>query len=129
MHLLWSGVQPALNERLEVLVWLRQAEYITAWSCLQLLLLSRTFVKKLTQVSVLIRTENTTAVAYINNMAGSSGSDVVPGENLHITTQYLPRVENTIANAESQIIVDWFNWKLNPNLYRRIDHHFGLIEK
>ena len=56
--------------------------------------------------------------------AGSSGSkplDVVPGENIHITPQYLPWVQNTIPNAESWTTVDRFDWKLNLNLYSLVD--------
>ena len=48
--------------------------------------------------------------------------------NIHITAQYLPGVQNTIADAESRTIVDRFDWKLNLNLYRRIDHLFCPIE-
>ena len=48
--------------------------------------------------------------------------------NIHITAQCLPGIQNTIAHAESRTIVGWFDWKLNLNLYRRIDHLFGPIE-
>lgn len=37
--------------------------------------------------------------------------------NIHISIQYLPRVQNTIADVESQTMVDWFDCKLNLNLY------------
>ena len=110
-------------------------------NCLELLAATfavKTFVKKLTQVSVLLRIDNTTAVAYINNMEGKVSAELVAlarslwmwclEKNIHITAQYLPGVQNTIADAESQTIVDRFDWKLNPNLYRRIDHLFGPIE-
>ena len=48
--------------------------------------------------------------------------------NIHITAQYLPGIQNAIADAESWTIVDWFDWKLNPNLHQRINHLFGPIE-
>ena len=41
------------------------------------------------------------------------------------TAQYLPWVQNAIADEESWTIVDWFE---NPNLYQRINHLFGPIE-
>ena len=46
---------------------------------------------------------------------------MVPGENIHITPQYLPWVQNTIADAESWTTVDRFDWKLNLNLYFLVD--------
>ena len=110
-------------------------------NCLELLaatLAVKTFVKNLTQMSVLLRIDNTTAVAYINNMGGTVSPELVAlarslwmwclERNIHTTAQYLPGVQNTIADAESRTIVDRFDWKLNPNLYRRIDHLFGPIE-
>ena len=110
-------------------------------NCLELLaatLTVKTFVKNLTQMSVLLRIDNTTAVAYINNMGGTVSAKLVAlarslwmwclERNIHITAQYLPGVQNTIADEKSRTIVDRFNWKLNPNLYQRIDHLFGPIE-
>ena len=49
-------------------------------NCLELLaatLAVKTFVKNLTQVSVLLRIDNTTAVAYINNMGGTVSAELV----------------------------------------------------
>ena len=49
-------------------------------NCLELLaatLAVKTFVKKLTQVSVLLRIDNTTAVAYMNNMGGTVSAELV----------------------------------------------------
>ena len=48
--------------------------------------------------------------------------------NIHITAQHLPGVQNTIADAESQAMIDRSDWQLNPVLFNRIVNLFGPIE-
>ena len=139
MHPLWDWVQQVLKKGLEDLGQPRKAKCIsTGLELLAATLAVKTFVKNLTQVSVLLRIDNTTAVAYINNMGGTVSAELVAlawspwmwclERNIRITAQYLPGVQNAIADAESWTTVDRFDWKLNPNLYWRIDHLFGPID-
>jgi hypothetical protein len=84
---------------------------------------------------VLLRIDNTTAVAYINNLGGTVSRELLnPAKNLwmrclerniHITAQHLPGVMNHIADAESRTMRDR---KLNPVIFRKIDQTLGPLE-
>ena len=77
----------------------------------------KTFLKDKSRMSVLLRLDNTTAVAYINNLGGTVSKELVDlakslwmwclERNIHITAQHLlPSVQNVIADAESRIMID-----------------------
>ena len=110
-------------------------------NCLELLavtLATKTFVKNKIRIKILLRIDNTSAVAYINNLGGTVSQDLVNlaknlwmwclERNIHIIAQHLPGVQNTIADAESQTMVDRSDWKLNEDIFKRIDQLFGPIE-
>ena len=110
-------------------------------NCLELLaatLAVQTFLKRKTRLSVLLRLDNTSAVAYINNLGGTVSPELVDlaktlwmwclERNIHITAQHLPGAQNHIADAESRTMVDRSDWKLNPILFKRIVNLFGPIE-
>ena len=99
-------------------------------NCLELLaatLAVQTFTKDRTGLSVLLRIDNTTAVAYINNLGGTVSRELLNlakdlwmwclERNIHITAQHLPGVMNHIADAESRTMRDRLDWKLNPVSY------------
>ena len=110
-------------------------------NCLELLaatLAARTFLKHNRRISVLLRMDNTTAVAYINNLGGTVSKELVDlaknlwmwclERNINITAQHLPGIQNHIADAESRTMVDRSDWKLNPILFRKIVQYYGPIE-
>ena len=110
-------------------------------NCLELLaamLAVKTFLKNKTRMSVLLRLDSTTAVAYINNLGGTVSKELVDlakslwmwclERNIHITAQHLPGVQNKIADAESRTIIDRSDWQLNPVIFHRIAIQFGPIE-
>ena len=110
-------------------------------NCLELLattLAVQTFLKHKTRLSVLLRLDNTSAVAYINNLGGTISPELVDlaktlwmwclERNIHITAQHLPGAQNRIADVESRTMVDRSDWKLNPILFKRIVNLFGPIE-
>ena len=98
----------------------------------------QTFLKHKTRLSVLLRLDNTSAVAYINNLGGTVSPELVYlaktlwmwclERTIHITAQHLPGAQNHIADAESRTMVDRSDWKLNPILFKRIVNLFGPIE-
>ena len=88
-------------------------------NCLELLaatLAIKTFAKSGSGLSVLLRIDNTTAVAYINNLGGTVSKELLElakslwmwclERNIHITAQHLPGVLNEIADSESRTMVD-----------------------
>jgi len=110
-------------------------------NCLELLaatLATKTFVKSKTAISILLRIDNTTAVAYINNLGGTDSKELVMltrdlwiwclERNIYITAVHLPGVLNTIANAESREILDKTDWKLNPMIFQKINNLYGPLD-
>ena len=116
-------------------------EKIRHINCLELIaatLALKTFVKSKSGLSVLLRIDNTTAVAYINNQGGTVSEELVHltrdlwmwclKRNIHIHAQHLPGRLNTVADRESKSIRDRSDWKLDVNIFRRIDEIFGPLE-
>jgi len=110
-------------------------------NCLELpaaTLAVQTFAKSKTGLSILIRIDNTTVVAYINHLGGTASRELVTltrdlwmwclERNIYITAQHLPGAQNTTADAESRSLKDRADWKLNPVIFQRIDHTFGPLE-
>ena len=110
-------------------------------NCLELLaatLAVKTFLKNKTRMSVLLRLDNTTAVAYINNLGGTVSKELVDlakslwmwclKRNIHIIAPHLPGVQNVLADAEYRTMVDRSDRQLNPMIFSRIMHIFGPIE-
>jgi len=92
-----------------------QQEHLMHINCLELLaatLATKTFSKSKTAISILLRIDNITAVAYINNLGGTASKESVMltmdlwmwclERNIHITAVHLPGVLNTIADTESR---------------------------
>lgn len=84
--------------------------------------------------SVRVRTDNLTTMAYVNRMGGRTPHLSRLAEELHrfclarrilLTAEYLPGVENVIADHLSRIQADWSESQLNPILFRAIDRRFG----
>ena len=48
--------------------------------------------------------------------------------NIHIMVQYLLGIHNTVADAESQTMVDRSDWRLNPAMFVKISQLFGPLE-
>ena len=82
------------------------------------------------QHSVLLKLDNSSAVAYINNHSGTISKKLVSltwdlwmrcqERNIHIRDQYLPDIQNCTANRESRLMRDRSDWKaefpdLSPN--------------
>ena len=103
-------------------------------NCLELLaatLETKTFAKSKTTISILLRIDNTTAEAYNNNLGGTVSRELVMltrdlwmwclERNIHIAAVHLPGVLNTIADTESQEMLDRTDWKLTPVIFQEIN--------
>ena len=84
--------------------------------------------------SVRVRTDNLTTMAYVNRMGGRTPHLSRLAEELQrfslarrilLTAEYLPGVENVVADHLSRIHADWSESQLNPTLFRAIDERFG----
>ena len=109
-------------------------------NCLELLAASlavRTFAKEKSGITILLKIDNTTAVAYINRMGGTASptlSQVTKdlwlwcnGKNILLQAQHLPGALNSIADRESRIWSDRSEWKLNPLLFQKINQLLGPL--
>ena len=89
-------------------------------------------------ISILLRIDNTTVVAYVNNMGGTASKELVIltreqwvwclERSIHITAVHLPGVLNTIANTESREMLDRTDWKLNPMIFQKFNNCSGPLE-
>jgi hypothetical protein len=86
----------------------------------------------------LIKTDNTSVVAYINNQGGTVSKELVAltrelwmwflERNIHIEAQHLPGLLNQIADRESRSLRDRSDWKLDPSKFRCINNLYGPLE-
>ena len=85
-----------------------------------------------------VQCDNTTAVSYINNMGGSKSipcNEVTKqiwalciANNNWLSATYLPGCKNVEADAESRVFNDHTEWKLDPQIFKRITNKFGSPE-
>jgi len=95
----------------------------------------QSFAKGKSKPNILLRIDNTTAVAYINHLGGTISRELVNltktlwmwflERNIHITAQHLPGTQNTIVDAESRAQIGKTDWKLSPLIFPRIQETFG----
>ena len=110
-------------------------------NCLELLattLALKTFMKNKTGLLVLLKIDNTTAVAYINNQGGAVSKTLVTltkelwmwclERNIHIQAQHLPGVLNCRADMESRSLKDHSDWSLDRETFIKINELYGPIE-
>ena len=85
-----------------------------------------------------IKSDNTTAVVYINNMGGvkSLTCHSVAKEiwiwaierKIHLSAEHLPGSSNVLADKASRIFDENTEWELNVKFFRIIESRFGERE-
>ena len=98
----------------------------------------KSFLLQIENKHVLLQTDNTTVVAYVNNMGGSRsvGCDRIAREiwfwciahNVMLTATHIAGVTNTVADRESRNLNDRVEWQLNQNVFQRIMDEFGPFD-
>ena len=96
------------------------------------------FFDKLTATHIRIKSDNTTAVVYINNMGGvkSLTCHSVAKEiwiwaierKIHLSAEHLPGSSNVLADKASRIFDENTEWELNVKFFRIIESRFGERE-
>ena len=110
-------------------------------NCLELLaadLALKSFLKAQQGVTVLLQLDNSTAVAYINNLGGTISPTLTAlaralwlwalERDISITAQHIPGVSNTVADWESRMERDRSDWMLAPQVFQRINNALGPLE-
>ena len=93
-----------------------QAMHIDCLELLAATLAVQTFAKHKSQVSILLRLDSTTAVAYINNLGGTVSKELVVlaknlwmrclERNIHLLAQHLPGKKNVVADMQNRVMTD-----------------------
>ena len=101
-------------------------------------LATQTFLKGRTGLSVLLQMDNTTAVAYVNNLGGTVSPQLTTlaktlwmwalQRDITLTAQHIPGVSNIVADTESRTVRDRTDWKLSPEIFSQINQIFGPLE-
>ena len=96
------------------------------------------FVRDKKSITVLLRMDNTTAVAYVNKLGGtvSLRLNIIAKElwlwcmnrDITLVAEHLPGVLNTIADQESRVMRDQSDWMLNPRIFNKIQQIWGPLE-
>lgn len=102
------------------------------------LLALRCFASDLTDCEILLRIDNTTAMAYINKMGGvkvdylhADAKDLwawCEERRLWVFAEYIPSTENKEADGLSRIVNTDIEWGLAPYAFRKIVRFFGEPE-
>ena len=108
-------------------------------NCLELLAIFYTlkaFCKTMTSIHIKILSDNTTAVAYINNMGGIKSlpcNDIARQvwfwcmeRNIWISAAHIPGKTNVLPDWESRNFSDNTEWQLNPQIFQRIIQRLGV---
>jgi hypothetical protein len=95
----------------------------------------QSLAKHLSGVHIQIRSDNTTAVAYINNMGGSVSKkcnaeskalwEWALSKDIWISACHIPGVQNVTADVQSRLLEEEKEWKLNKVTFNKICKKFG----
>lgn len=98
----------------------------------------RCFASNLKDCEILLRVDNSTALAYINRMGSIRFPhlsdlarriwDWCADRNIFIYAAYIPSAQNFEADAESRIVSEETEWTIEDTYFRRIESHFGRFD-
>ena len=134
-----QGWGTVCNERRTRGSWSLQGQSLHI-NCLELLAATlgiQTFAKDRSGILVILKMDNTTAVAYINRRRETVSpalSELARNlwlwcteRNILIQAQHLPGSMNSIADLESRAHPDRSDWKLAPTIFQKIHHLLGPL--
>jgi hypothetical protein len=94
----------------------------------------KTFVNNEKNVHILVRLDNTCAIAYINNQGGvieklnNLAFDLWEWckiRNIWLTAKHIPGTENSLADRRSRVFKDNSEWSLHPDLFQMVVNFGG----
>lgn len=96
------------------------------------------FARDLEDVKILLRTDNTTAMAYVNKMGGTKFPHLnflarqvwqwCENRNILISAAYIASEDNTQADRASRLEISDTEWALHPQAFSTIVSRFGQPE-
>ena len=114
-----------------------------AWhiNCLKLwaaTLAVRCLVMDAKNCTILLRMDNTMAVAYVNNLGGTVSKHLASlardlwmwclQRDIHLVAQHLPGRLNITAEEESRAQFDRTDWMLNPRIFTKLNKEKGPLQ-
>lgn len=96
----------------------------------------KTFAKEVTKGHhIRLRMDNTTAVAYVNHLGGTQSQLLTKktkdlwtwclGRGITLSAEYLPGVENVVADHQSRIVSTTAEWMLDPHVCQALMRMLG----
>ena len=102
------------------------------------LLSLQTFLSHVTSSHIKIKSDNSTAVSYINNLGGVKSITChkiareiwiwAISRNNHISAEHLPGVENVVADKASRVFDENTEWQLVPTIFNYISDRLGPFD-
>jgi hypothetical protein len=91
--------------------------------------------KHLTNQMILVKTDNTTCVAYINHQGGTASTglsrsaealwELCLRRNVTLHAEHVPGMNNILADRASRLLLDRHDWMLNPRIFHLINQLWG----
>ena len=86
-------------------------------------------------LTVYLYMDNTSAISYLNRRGGTTSLSLsylaketwqwCMSRNISLVANHLPGHLNTVADTESRMIRDRWDWQLNPSIFQRISQKWG----
>ena len=96
----------------------------------------KSFCSNMRKAHIKVMSDNTTAIAYINNMGGIKSPQCntmaktiwtwCRSRSIWITAAYIPGLDNTEADTASRKFNEATEWMLSTNVFRSITSEFGM---
>ena len=113
-------------------------DHINVLELRAILLGLQSFFKDYSNVDILVKSDNTTAVAYVNNMGGSKSMQCekiakqiwsfCEDRELWLVAAHIPGEENVEADFVSRNFTDNTEWALNTHIFQKIVDTWGSPE-
>ena len=104
-------------------------ELLAAFMCLQ------SFCKDKKGLHVMLKLDNTTAVAYVNHKGGTHSEacnkmaldiwEWAIEKDIWLSASHVPGIKNTVADLRSRVFYDNKEWSLNSNVFKLLCKHLG----
>jgi len=86
-------------------------------------------------LTVYLNMDNTTAISYLNRRGGTTSPSLCKlaketwewcmSQDITLKANHLPGHLNTVADRESRVSQDRWDWKLHPNIFQKINQTWG----
>jgi hypothetical protein len=115
-----------------------RTQHINYLELLAAFLAIRTFAKNETRITIHVQMDNMSAMTYINRRGGTHSASLTNlakecwtwcmDREITLCAEHIPGVRNVIADKESRAQGDRWDWKLNPEIFNKIQQIWGPFQ-